>query len=60
MKRKKLAVAVAGVAAAIATLAPTASHAAAPTCVIINGPHGFHLQIGYAPNGPASCKVING
>ena len=59
MKRKKLAIAVATAAAALAMLAPTASRAATPTCVVVNGPHGFHLQIGYAPNGPSGCKQVN-
>ena len=59
MKRKKIAVAVASVAAAIAMLAPATSHAATQTCLVVNGPNGFHLQVGYAPHGPSDCKVVN-
>ena len=56
--KKKIAVGIAALAGAIAMLIPVSSPAAAKTCVIINGPGGFHLQVGYAPNGPASCKVL--
>ncbi len=56
MKRRKMAVALATVAAALAMLAPATSHAATPTCIVVDGPSGFHLQIGYAPHGPSDCK----
>lgn len=58
MKSKKIAIAIATVAAAIAMLAPATSHAATPTCLVINGPGGFHLQIGYAPHGPSDCQQL--
>jgi hypothetical protein len=27
-------------------------------CVVVNGPNGAHLQVGYAPAGPASCTQL--
>jgi hypothetical protein len=57
--KKKFAVAFAGVAAAVAMLVPVSSHAAPPAaCVVVNGPSGLHLQLGYAPNGPSDCRHI--
>jgi hypothetical protein len=57
--KKKIAVAFAAVAAAVAMLVPVSSHAAAPAaCVVVNGPSGLHLQVGYAPNGPSDCTHI--
>lgn len=31
---------------------------AAPTCVVVNGPNGATLQLGYAPDGPAGCRTL--
>lgn len=56
--KKRIAVAIAALAGAVAMLIPVSSPAAAKTCVVINGPQGFHLQIGYAPNGPSDCKQL--
>lgn len=56
--KKKVALTIAAVAGSLALLVPVTSSAAPKTCVEVNGPHGFHLQIGYAPNGPASCKQL--
>jgi len=55
--KKKFALMLVTAAGALAMLVPATSHAA-PTCVEITGPHGVHLQVGYAPNGPASCKQL--
>jgi len=55
--KKKLALMLTAGAATVALLVPMTSHAA-PTCVVVNGPHGVHLQVGYSPNGPAGCKQL--
>lgn len=55
--RKKLALMVVAAAGAIALLVPTASHADDP-CVVIDGPGGLHLQVGYSPNGPDGCTHL--
>lgn len=55
--KKKLALMLTAGAATVALLVPMTSHAA-QTCVVVNGPHGFHLQVGYAPNGPQGCKQL--
>jgi hypothetical protein len=34
------------------------SAAPAATCVVVTGPGGLNLQVGYAPNGPADCQHI--
>jgi hypothetical protein len=57
MKRKKIAVMLAAVAGALAMLVPATSHAQ-PTCLVIDGPNGLHIQVGYAPNGPTDCQYI--
>jgi hypothetical protein len=33
-------------------------HAASnpPTCVVVNGPNGLTIQVGYAPTGPGDCQ----
>ena len=56
--KKKIVVGIAALAGAIAMLIPVSSRAATPTCLVINGPGGFHLQIGYAPHGPSDCQHI--
>ena len=56
--KKKVAVGIAALASAVAMLVPASSRAATPKCVVINGPHGLHIQVGYAPNGPQDCKVL--
>lgn len=56
--RKKIAVGIAALAGAVAMLVPVSSRAASPTCIIIKGPHGLNIQIGYAPHGPQDCKVL--
>ena len=58
MMKKKIAVGIAALAGAVAMLVPASSRAATPTCVVINGPGGFHIQVGYAPHGPQDCKVL--
>ena len=53
-------------ACAAVGMAVPAAHAAAkphattlpPACVVVNGPSGAHLQIGYSPNGPADCTQL--
>jgi hypothetical protein len=56
--RKKLALMIAAAAGAIALLVPASSSAQEPACIVVNGPAGLHLQLGYAPNGPEDCTVI--
>ena len=29
-----------------------------PACVVVNGPNGLTVQVGYAPNGPSDCHQI--
>jgi hypothetical protein len=55
--KKKLALALVVAAGAIAMLVPTASSAADP-CVVVDGPAGLHLQLGYSPNGPDGCTHL--
>jgi len=55
--KKKIAVAFVAVVGAVAMLVPVTSRAAG-ACLVVNGPKSFHLQIGYAPNGPSDCKHI--
>jgi hypothetical protein len=49
---------------ALATLglvAPTVASAAGPVpaaCVVVNGPSGLTVQVGYAPSGPADCQTL--
>ena len=56
--KRKLALGIAGIAATIAMLVPVAGNAAPPACVVVNGPGGLHLQVGYSPNGPEDCRVL--
>jgi hypothetical protein len=56
--RKKLALMVVAAAGAIALLVPASSSAVQPACVVVDGPGGLHLQIGYAPNGPDDCTHL--
>jgi hypothetical protein len=60
--KKKVAL-VAGAAGALMLLVPVAATAnggvrpskAQPACIVITGPNGLNIQIGYAPNGPGDC-----
>jgi hypothetical protein len=56
--KKKIAVGIAALAGAVAMLVPVSSRAATPTCLVINGPSGLHIQIGYAPHGPSDCRQL--
>ena len=57
--KKKIVVAIATLAGAVAMLIPVSSRAAAPAaCIVVNGPSGFHLQVGYAPHGPSDCTTL--
>lgn len=60
MKRRVLfgMVAAAGGLSALA-LAP-AAHATTvpPACVVVHGPNGLSLQVGYSPTGPAGCQQV--
>jgi len=57
--KKKIAVAFAAVVGAVAMMVQVTSRAAAPAaCLVVNGPSGLHLQIGYAPHGPSDCRHI--
>jgi hypothetical protein len=56
--KRKLALSLAAIAGAVAMLVPAASSAAPKTCVVVNGPGGFHLQVGYAPTGPDGCRQL--
>jgi hypothetical protein len=60
-RRVLLAVTAATVGGSLCLLIPGAGakpHAATtlpPACVVVNGPSGATIQIGYAPNGPSDC-----
>ncbi|MBV8690494.1 MAG: hypothetical protein JOZ37_05530 [Actinobacteria bacterium] len=41
-----------------AAQAGTHTAAAPATCIVVSGPSGLNLQVGYAPNGPADCQHI--
>jgi hypothetical protein len=61
MKKRILAAALAG--GAIGVLAPgiyASAHAATvpPECVVVHGPGGATVQVGYAPNGPSDCHQV--
>jgi hypothetical protein len=57
--KKRLVLGLSAIAAIVATLVPTTGNAAPqPACVVVNGPGGLHLQLGYAPNGPEDCTVL--
>ena len=56
--KKKIALGFAAAAATVALLVPTTGSALEPACVVVNGPGGLHLQLGYAPNGPEDCTVL--
>jgi len=57
--KRKIAAGIAALAGAIAMLVPAASHAAPqPLCVVINGPGGVHIQVGYSPSGPSGCRQL--
>lgn len=58
--KKRLALIVATAAGAIALLVPLSSSAQVePACVVVDGPAGLHLQLGYAPNGPSDCTALS-
>ena len=60
-KRLFLGGAVGGLMLALTPFAANASTRPAqntPTCVVVTGPGGFNLQVGYAPNGPDGCQHI--
>lgn len=61
--KKRVAI-VAGVVGALSLVAPaamfagaSASAAGSDPCVVIHGPNGLTIQVGYAPNGPTGCVV---
>ena len=62
--RVLLAVTAATVAAGLYLAMPGASakpHAATTVpaeCVVVNGPNGLTIQVGYAPSGPAGCHQL--
>ena len=63
--KKRVAI-VAGVVGTLSLLAPAAALAATsssqttvgPECVVITGPNGLTIQVGFAPTGPAGCRHI--
>jgi hypothetical protein len=56
---KKIAIALASLAGVLAMLVPISARAAVPAeCVVVNGPNGVHLQLGYAPHGPSDCRTL--
>jgi hypothetical protein len=65
MKRRVLvAVTAATIGAGLYLAMPGASakpHAATTVpaaCVVVNGPNGLTIQVGYAPTGPAGCHQL--
>jgi hypothetical protein len=53
-----------GVAALVAVAVPGVAGASArpssslPTCVVVSGPAGVHVQAGLAPHGPRGCRKL--
>ena len=69
MSRRLAIMFVSAVAAAVAipTVAiPTVAARAAtapvipPACIVVHGPSGLTIQVGYAPDGPATCHQVGG
>ena len=56
--KKRIALGFAAAAATVALLVPASGSAAPAACVVVNGPAGLHLQLGYAPSGPEDCTVL--
>jgi len=57
--KRKFALLIAGSAGALSLLIPLSSSAKVPAaCVVVNGPHGLHLQLGYTPHSPSECKTF--
>lgn len=58
--KKKLALSLAAAACVAAALVPAASQTTSvrAACVEVNGPHGLHLQVGYAPHGSSDCRQL--
>jgi hypothetical protein len=56
--KKKIALGFAAAAATVALLVPSTGSSAPAACIVVNGPGGLHLQLGYAPNGPEDCRVL--
>lgn len=45
--------------AGVAFAAPTRpATSVPPACVVVSGPSGATLQVGYAPNGPSDCTAL--
>jgi hypothetical protein len=61
MRRRLLVVALA-VGGCLSVLAPLAGPAKAatvpPACVVVHGPNGLTIQVGYAPTGPSGCHQV--
>ena len=63
MMKKRVAI-VSALVGAFMLLVPFAFHTPAkaatlpPACVVVNGPNGLHLQVGFAPTGPAGCTQL--
>lgn len=61
--RKRVAL-VSAVVGGLTLVVPFAVHTSAKAatvpaaCVVVTGPNGAHLQVGYAPNGPADCTAL--
>jgi hypothetical protein len=63
--RRRLAILFMSAAAAAALVPTLAAHASTsatlpPACVVIHGPQGLTVQVGYAPDGPTTCRQVNG
>jgi hypothetical protein len=61
MKMRILAAVLAGGTMGVLVPGISASaHAATvpPECVVVHGPNGASIQVGYAPNGPPSCRQV--
>ncbi|HEU5034407.1 MAG TPA: hypothetical protein VFT62_06575 [Mycobacteriales bacterium] len=55
-----LVAATAGLAIPALASSPTSSTGSTvpPACVVVTGPNGATVQVGYAPNGPADCQQL--
>ena len=53
----KVALLIAALAGVLALMVPNGASARA-ACVVVDGPGHLHLQVGYAPTGPAGCRHL--
>lgn len=57
-KRVLLAMVVGGTLSVLAPAAYATATTLPPACVVVHGPSGATVQVGYAPNGPGACRQL--